>query len=398
MQHRIILLVLVLLLITALPASSQNLDWNITGAGARAAGFGGAFIGVADDATSIVWNPAGLATLERPELSAVTRYIMESAKTSLKDTTDRGFEKTNELSHFVFNFVSAAYPMPLGERKLVLAAAYQQQLDFYASRSDRNSSFDSEGGVGTFTPGLGIRLLPMLSLGGAANVWFGNASGDLSVANSARNWDLTYSGFNLAFGALVDLGSFSRPIPLKLGASLKTPFDLTQEKSQGSQTETSTIQMPMMLGFGGSYRIGENLTLAADYEIRMFADSKMIPPRGNEEPLSQSGEDLNQIRVGAEYLLVADFGVFPIRAGFQTVPTVFADYDATKRTPGNVFPVRDQVTGTGFAVGSGYISSRFALDVTYSRRQFEQENDPNLLVGTRTVATNVINFSGIIYF
>ena len=47
-------------------------DWNFTGVGARAAGMGGAFIGVADDATAVIWNPGGLTQLYRPEASIVT--------------------------------------------------------------------------------------------------------------------------------------------------------------------------------------------------------------------------------------------------------------------------------------------------------------------------------------
>ena len=39
------------------------------GVGARALGLGGAFVGVADDATACFWNPAGLAQLNRKELS-----------------------------------------------------------------------------------------------------------------------------------------------------------------------------------------------------------------------------------------------------------------------------------------------------------------------------------------
>ena len=39
------------------------------GAGARAAGMGGAFAGMADDSTSIYWNPAGLTRLEGKSLS-----------------------------------------------------------------------------------------------------------------------------------------------------------------------------------------------------------------------------------------------------------------------------------------------------------------------------------------
>ena len=39
------------------------------GVGARARGMGGAFIGVADDAQAVFWNPAGLANIESKDLS-----------------------------------------------------------------------------------------------------------------------------------------------------------------------------------------------------------------------------------------------------------------------------------------------------------------------------------------
>ena len=398
MQIKPLILILFILILQAGSATAQNLDWNITGAGARAAGFGGAFIGVADDATSVVWNPAGLATLERPELSAVTRYIMESFETNLTDATGAHFTKTTDLSHTVFNFASAAYPLHLGETKLVLAAAYQRQLDFWGSQARKNWTFDSEGGGDTFTPGLGIRLLPVLALGASANIWFGSANGTIEQPATTRSWDQTFSGFNLVFGALADFGSSAKPIPLKLGVSLRTPFDLSEDKSAGGVTQTTTDQMPLMLGFGASYRSGDNFTLAADYEMRQFGDSKMIAPNGDEKPISQSGEDLNQIRAGAEYLIISDIGIFPVRAGFQTVPTVRANYDADHPDLDGNFPVKDQVTGTGFALGTGYIAERFAFDATYSQRQYKQENDPNGQIGKETVTSSVITLSGIVYF
>ena len=99
MRKSFVLLLLVLFICSNLSA----IDWNITGAGARAAGMGGAFIGVADDATAITWNPAGLTQLYRPEVSLVTRYIAESYKyesTLYSNTVDN-------QSHFVLNFASA---------------------------------------------------------------------------------------------------------------------------------------------------------------------------------------------------------------------------------------------------------------------------------------------------
>jgi len=388
LKNKPFLVILTLILVLAGFAPAQNLNWNITGAGARAVGFGGAFIGVADDATSVVWNPGGLATLERPEVSVVTRIVMDSFEADYTDVANNTHHKiTNTLSHFVFNFSSFAYPLTLGGKKLVLAAAYQRQLDFYSSQLN----FESEGGVDTFTPGLGLRLFPVMSVGAAANIWFGSASGELKPTLS---WDQDFSGFNLVFGALLDFNNLESPFPLKLGASLRTPFELEEKYAGGS---TNKYEMPLMIGFGASLRLGENLTLAADYEMRMFGGSQVIPEMGNETPLSPSEEDLNQIRAGMEYLLITDLGIFPLRGGFQTVPTVFANYNKNTLVNGQ-YPPSDQVSGIGFAVGSGYIHERFALDVTYSMQQYEQENDPNQLIGTfKTVSSN-ITVSGIVYF
>jgi hypothetical protein len=53
-------------------ASSDNArataDFLNIGVGARAAGLGGAFTPVADDATAAYWNPGGLASIENPQL------------------------------------------------------------------------------------------------------------------------------------------------------------------------------------------------------------------------------------------------------------------------------------------------------------------------------------------
>src|SRR5438045_5426365 len=78
-------LVLIVALAAALPAIAQNTDieslsglqFNFGNPGARALGMGGAFIGLADDASAAEANPAGLTILRKPEFSMEGRNYLE---------------------------------------------------------------------------------------------------------------------------------------------------------------------------------------------------------------------------------------------------------------------------------------------------------------------------------
>src|SRR6266852_3106701 len=69
----------------ALPVAAQNTDieslsgltFNFGNPGARSLGMGGAFLGLADDASASEANPAGLTVLRRPEVSLEVRNYQE---------------------------------------------------------------------------------------------------------------------------------------------------------------------------------------------------------------------------------------------------------------------------------------------------------------------------------
>jgi long-chain fatty acid transport protein len=79
MRSRISFVVLATML--AFGASAQNADieslagltFNFGNPGARSLGMGGAFLGLADDASAAEANPAGLTILIRPEVSLEMR-------------------------------------------------------------------------------------------------------------------------------------------------------------------------------------------------------------------------------------------------------------------------------------------------------------------------------------
>ncbi|KAB2926370.1 MAG: hypothetical protein F9K22_00570 [Bacteroidetes bacterium] len=411
------------LLVSTATVAQFNSDFNITGAGARAEGFGGAFIGLADDATAVVWNPAGLSQLERPEASLVTRYISEGVKFSNELRPRLDYEESQ--GRFALNFASLAMPLGKSDMKLVAAVSYQKQLDFFdRSREKDEDGFgveieqesETDGGVNTITPAVALKITPVISVGLAVNIW----TGTLETKDRLRygfvgenRMEVTgdFSGLNFVIGGLVDFEQTSGALPLKLGVTLRTPFELKNDGSgkidyelsglSGDFEYTQTVQMPLMLGFGASYRIGENLTVAADYELRNYAQKKLtteIAGSGqpaDEAPVSESGKDLNEVRVGAEYLIVLETGVIPLRAGFKTVPTVLSDVDVAYDTVNDEFvitPTGTQVSGTGFSVGTGFITDRFAVDVTYGSQTYTQKfgNRASFDFSVGTVSSSVI--------
>jgi long-subunit fatty acid transport protein len=426
-----------LLLLFPLMLSAQDKipDFNITGAGARAEGFGGAFIGLADDATAVVWNPAGLTQLERPEASIVTRFVGES--NSYKNDLDATFNADESQSSFALNFSSVAVPLMQGPISIVAALAYQQQLDFSETRrrkyeyidatftqNDIEQRLETTGGVNTFTPAIAVKFLPYLSAGLSANIWTGSIERDENIRLSngpafirlRSQTAADYTGFNLSLGGMIDLeGLPQNGFPLKIGAILRTPFTIEADGSDDSEGETNivptrkdratisqTIEMPLMIGFGTSYRMGDNLTVAADFEMRNFKGNTVTNSSSSRvngdttvtTPISESDDNLNQFRIGAEYLIVMDNGVIPLRAGFKTVPTVLANYVYDESSDEDL-PTNNQVRGTGISFGSGYISDVFALDVTMSITNYRQNYHP---YGGIDYSIVTLGSSVIVYF
>lgn len=391
MKKIIVLLVGMLFCVTSL-SYAQNINWNLTGAGARAAGFGGAFIGVADDATAISWNPAGLTQLIDPEASAVMRYITDSYKFDYFDRPE-----TESMDHFVLNFASAVYPFNIPGIKLVAAAAFQQQLDLYSKWEFDEERDESTGGASNISLGLAAELFPVLSLGVSSNIWTGSLSYVYEEYDGydwipTDEYDENYSGFNFNVGLMLNLTNLNNPIPLKIGADFKSPFilegDIDGEFESFPYKASREFEMPTMIGVGASVLLGDNLTVSIDYETRAYKEKKisLYDEDGNlveQDYLSEY--NLNQLRIGAEYLLVTDFAVIPVRAGFHTLPTTFSNYYDSGDT--------DQVVGSGFAVGTGLIFEKFALDATATIDSYKIE-DP---IGYVEVTSTIFTLSGIIY-
>ncbi len=129
------LLLVALCALGAAPLAAQNTDiealsglqFNFGNPGARSLGMGGAFLGLADDASAAEANPAGLAILRKPEVSLEARNYEEAQVFTTSGTYPNVVRTpfTHYSDRVVVSFASAVYPI---RNKFTLGLYYHEPL------------------------------------------------------------------------------------------------------------------------------------------------------------------------------------------------------------------------------------------------------------------------------
>ena len=439
----ILTLAVVILIVAASSLQAATLFQNVgvasspnpVGSGARALGMGGAFIGVADDATAASWNPAGIIHLERPELSIVSDY--NKRKEEFSSTMHPESNNTGDVDDVDLNYFSAAYPFHLF-RNMVVSINYQRLYDFKRNFSHRydyastgvnlvqEKSFSQDGSIGALGLAGAIQITPQISLGATLNIWtdalwwengwdetftehgVGTLSG-LPVSIGTRIVDKysNFRGINANFGLLWNLNRF-----LTIGAVVKTPFtanichefDYHQTQSYGDPLDTASsihqhikedvkLDMPMSYGIGLAWRFSDAFSMDVDVYRTEWRKYILTDDRGNEfspidgRPKSQSDvDDTTQVRIGAEYLFIMQNKniAIPVRAGF------FYDPEPSEGSPEDFY---------GCAIGLGIAYEKLIVDMAYQLRWGNDVDTGNLIAGsTADVIQHTLLASLIIHF
>jgi long-subunit fatty acid transport protein len=325
----------------------------LNGSGARAAGMGNAFTGVADDATAISWNAAGLTQLYSPEASVVARFGFGSMTA---DYQDINFDITTGSS-FQLNFASLVFPFSVGKTNIVGGVAYRRVLDF-TNEFEINAEFmgftqmiktENKGGIDAISPSIGVQLNEMISAGATVNILTGSTdykneeSGDLG--DFSNEYKEEYSGVGIDIGVLVKPSQ-----QFQIGANLNLPQSITVKESNGFEYEYK-IKVPFFFSIGAAVKASDNLTLAADYRVRSWSSAKL--EFDGEEVDLEGAQNANSIHVGLEYLAQAGKSVVPLRLGFYTLPT-----------PG-VDDQEEQISYNAVTAGVGVIMGTVILDGSF---------------------------------
>jgi hypothetical protein len=413
-------------LLVASIASAQveeQLEYNFLGAGARANGMGDAFIAVADDATAIFWNPAGLFLLDQPEASFGFQFVSEKSEQERRQQMLL-FASNDAGSSVGLNFASFVFPKRFGQTKFVFAFAVQRAFDFKAETLEIGARLPfaldrerSSGGPFSYTGGVAVSPLQGLMLGLSVSFYRGGADitesmietlADGVVGFLSASSHLPFDGTSVGMGALYDFRSTGGP-PMTLGLKFVPGFDLsgTVDADLGVRIADSegvlfderirdgfdyVLDFPLDLGIGVAWTPRRNLLVAADFEHRRFRDATLsvfntpnvsldedgnLLIQGSDEvdALSDSGADLNQWRAGLEWSWVKGLTVIPVRVGVKNLPQVSANerrfIDPADGALTTVFD--DQVVGTAITSGVGIVTDAFVLDLSLEYGSWSQK-------------------------
>ncbi len=376
-------------------------SFNPVGSGARALGMGGAFIAVADDATSASWNPGGLIQLELPEVSAVGALVHRVEENDFGRHPEADGAETVDITEL--NYFSAAYPFTIRGYNMIVSLNYQhlydltRQWSFPLAESSadgylrQNVEYRQEGGLSALGLAYCIQITPALSAGLTLNIWDddltpndweqttwqwgrGRDFGDDFVFTSRLHERYSLSGINANLGVLWRVGG-----GLTLGAVIKTPFDadVTHEQSlstsiryanplipesvgSSGRTDDATLSMPLSVGIGAAWRISDRLSLSLDLYRTEWGDFEYVGSDGraispiNGAPAGSAGIDAtHQVRAGAEYLVIRPKYVVPIRGG------LFYDPAPAPGSPDDFY---------GYSLGTGIGYDRYIFDIAYQAR------------------------------
>lgn len=264
MSRRSLILIVLLLLIVSGGAragepGNSGFVFLRLGNGARASGMGEAFTAVADGATSIYWNPAGMAGVEGVELSVT---------------------HTEWLVDIRLEQVSVVNEMFGGAVGLSFAGMFYGDMDRY-------DNYPSLVPNGTFAPydlavsgGYARDILPNLAVG--ASIKFIYAKIDFE---SARGWALDIGvthktmveGLTLA-ASILNLGPQTKFVeekfypPLQLRGGIAYRYD--SEAIRGNVILASDVIFPndgdAKVHFGGEYNYGSFLSVRGGYKANYY--------------------------------------------------------------------------------------------------------------------------------
>jgi long-chain fatty acid transport protein len=360
--------------------------WNNTLMGARALAMGAAFVGVADDASAIFYNPAGLAFQENRFNLTIDGFYVWPTHEYVMPTGTRVESQYNASMPQLFLSYQTSERLTIGFGAYIPFAG--GGVDW--KEDELGVPLKSYLGVISLTPSLSYRVNEKISIGFNLNYYHSVLEVD-TVAEIFGPMKADESGSALTAG----LGLMVRPSErASFGLSIRGPAKLKLSGTTSISTfvpgfgavkldldsETS-INLPWDFELGFSYRLSDSilLTTSAQYTLWSALDSvnktiKNIP--NMDDPTQMSTYDLDVTEeMNFNNILIVRFGMeYLLPSGLALRGGIGMDRAAS---PEETLSVRnidvDKFTLLG---GIGYRTGRMSIDFAFVRAFGKEREKP----------------------
>ena len=400
-MKKIVLFIMITVIATALLGNGFSLN----SIGPKGAGLGGAFVGQADDATAVYWNPAGLTDQDASvNFSIADVYMAPTYKNEGLGIDAEGADVNHLSPHLFMNYTQDKFSWGFG-----LYVPHGLGSEWYGE------DFTALAGPAELAPGLanpfagkefdwyakivmlsvsssaGYKVTDKFSVGMTVNINHGYMEiergedrisltatpgtptlGEDGMIDTQYREDVEGSGTSFGFGIQYDVCE-----KLTLGLSYHSPSvvalkgDATLEFASGDEDlyVRRDLEIPMWVAFGSSFRATDKWKFNFDVHFTKWATfdkmvTQVVMDSGTENILTHMDwEDCFQYRFGTEYLATENLA---LRAGYFYDPAPAPD-----ETLNILFPSSENHNLAG---GFGYTLGSVTLDFT-AEYYFGQERD-----------------------
>lgn len=357
---------------------------NSFGVGGRAVGMSEAVIVSIKDGTAIVYNPAALTKILRPEFYLAMSH--EKFRNESVGPGGGGSFAENDVTKTRFSSLNLTVPVPTYRGALVVAfgvnrtKSFDRTFNFEIDDVDLYmSGFEEEtGGVREYSAAGAIELSPKISVGATLIYYYGgedyfwnyNESTASTSLEYIDNIEDTYSGVGARLGMLLEMSpNVSAAVTVDAPTQYKIEEDYVQRTIDNGDDNTDVgyyeydLSHPFIFNAGLAFRsetflIEGNLGYADWSQMEYSGDFSFAE---DNIALQNSYKEAVNFRIGAEAILPQYGLVF--RGGFKHDPLPFSKF----------FPSNQiEKDRNSFSFGLSYLIDRVAmLDIGFARANYE---------------------------
>ena len=376
-------------------ADILGIDFRFNNPGARANAMGGAFIGLADDATAAYTNPAGLTVLTEPEFSV--EYKIGKITTEITDRlgTEEYDDTVNNLS-----FLSYVYPTENATIAFFRHQLLNTQSNYdWRDSATRTNKVDVSLDAVTLGIGAGFKLTDSFSFGlsvGMAQLDYDVTSNAYDSTTSppypdAEDRDTVSEVDNAEHYTLSLLwnpfGELNIGLVYRMGPEFEAvkqryrwvavggdPFYLMEWERE------HILKVPDVYGIGFSYRFFSNLTASLDVNYIEYSDlaDNFLNDNGTKET-DWTVEDEVEVRFGLEFIFEVNETPLALRAGYYFRPDhgfIYTGPDPDFRRDFGEADDDDHIFSLGFGAA---LTEKFQLDVAATAGKYIEEGSLSIV-------------------